>query len=60
MVRNLPYEIRMAVILRHVDGMSYGQIAKAMHCPVGTVKTHLFRGRKLLKDRLKAEGIWEV
>lgn len=60
MIRLLPHEIRMAVILRHFDGMSYDEIATIMHCPIGTVKTHLFRGRKILKDKLKAEGIWEV
>lgn len=59
-VQQLPDEMRMAIILRHVEGMSYDEIAKAMSCPVGTIKTHIFQGRKLLKDYLKDAGIWEV
>ncbi|KPU44742.1 ECF RNA polymerase sigma-E factor [Oxobacter pfennigii] len=59
-IHELPPEMRMAVILRHMKNMSYEDISKAMSCPVGTVKTYLFRGRKILKDKLKASGIWEV
>lgn len=60
MIARLPDEMKMAVILRHIQGMSYDNIAKAMSCPVGTVKTYIFRGRKILKEGLKAAGIWEV
>jgi RNA polymerase sigma-70 factor (ECF subfamily) len=59
-IQELPQEMRMAVILRHIEGMSYDEIARAMSCPVGTVKTYLFRGRRLLKDKLQSAGVWEV
>lgn len=60
LIRGLPEEMRMAVILRHVQGMHYDEIARTMSCPVGTVKTYIFRGRKILKDKLQSEGLWEV
>jgi RNA polymerase sigma-70 factor (ECF subfamily) len=60
LIRELPQEYRMAIILRHVDGLSYNEIAKAMSLPEGTIKTYLFRGRRLLKDKLQRTGILEV
>lgn len=59
-IAQLPDEVKMAVILRHIKGLSYNDIASTMDCPVGTVKTYIFRGRKLLKDKLIQKGIWEV
>lgn len=59
-IRSLPGEMKMAVILRHVENMSYDEMACAMGCPVGTVKTYLFRGRRMLKDKLFKMGVWEV
>lgn len=59
-IQNLPGDMKMAVILRHLEGMSYDNIAKAMSSPVGTVKTLLFRGRRILREQLKAAGVWEV
>ena len=59
-IRELPEEMRMAIILRHVKGMSYSEIGEAMSCPVGTVKTYIFRGRTLLKNSLKLKGVWEI
>lgn len=59
-IAQLPDEVKMAVILRHIKGLSYNEIASTMDCPVGTVKTYIFRGRKLLKDKLIQKGIWEV
>ncbi len=59
-IRELPYEIRIAVILRHVKGMSYSEIGELMSCPMGTVKTHIYRGRTLLKNILKSKGVWEI
>lgn len=60
MIKELPKDLRMVLILRHMEDMSYDEISKAMACPVGTVKTHLFRGRKILKDKLQSAGIWGV
>lgn len=60
MINNLPCEMRMAVILRHIENMRYEDIARTMAVPLGTVKTLIFRGRKILKENLKTAGILEV
>jgi RNA polymerase sigma-70 factor (ECF subfamily) len=59
-IKELPSEVKMAVILRHIKGLSYNEISELMQCPVGTVKTYIYRGRKLLKDSLVKKGVWEV
>lgn len=48
----LPPKYRAALILRHIQDLSYEEIADVMRAPIGTVKTHLFRARALLKERL--------
>src|SRR6185295_18341814 len=48
-VRDLPEEFRTPLILFHVDGMKYADIARAMECPVGTVRSRLFEARERLK-----------
>jgi RNA polymerase sigma-70 factor (ECF subfamily) len=48
-VRELPEELRTTLVLFHVDGMSYADIARAMECPVGTVRSRLFEARGRLK-----------
>jgi RNA polymerase sigma-70 factor (ECF subfamily) len=45
-------EYRTAILLRHVEGYAYEEIAEAMDLPLGTVKTYLHRARKELKDTL--------
>jgi RNA polymerase sigma-70 factor (ECF subfamily) len=56
----LPDDFRTAVVLCDVNGLSYKEIAEIMGCPVGTVMSRLFRGRKLLAGALRefaqAEG----
>lgn len=59
-IRELPNEVKMAVLLRHIKELSYNEISELMECPVGTVKTYIYRGRKLLKDSLIKKGVWEV
>ena len=59
-VSTLPANERMAVILRHFDERSYDEIAGLMDRPVGTIKTYLYRGRRMIRDKLKQEGFWEV
>ena len=49
----LPADFRTAVVLCDVDGLSYKEIAEVMDCPVGTVMSRLFRGRRLLEASLK-------
>ena len=48
----LPPKYRHALVLRHLQELSYEEIADVMRMPIGTVKTHLFRARALLKERL--------
>ncbi len=52
-IESLPEEIKKAVILREYEGLSYEEIAELMDCPVGTVRSRIFRGRGILKSALK-------
>jgi RNA polymerase sigma-70 factor (ECF subfamily) len=49
----LPEEFRAAVVLRDVEGMDYEQISRVLELPVGTVKSRLYRGRCMLREKLK-------
>ena len=49
---DLPYDFREAVVMCDVIGLSYDEIAKAVEAPIGTVRSRIHRGRKLLKERL--------
>lgn len=51
-ILELPERYRRAVILRHMVGMSIDEIAEMLSIPSGTVKTHLYRARAILRDRL--------
>ena len=53
-IRGLPDEYRTAASLYFMDDMSYQQIARTLSCPVGTVRSRLHRGRKLLKHSLRS------
>ena len=53
-VSALPPKLRMTVLLRYFDDLSYEQIATALKCSMGTVASRLSRGHKLLAERLKA------
>ena len=52
-VSALPPKFRIAVLLRYFDDLSYDQMAKALHCSIGTVASRLSRGHKILAERLK-------
>jgi RNA polymerase sigma-70 factor (ECF subfamily) len=52
-LHELPTLQRSVVILRHIDGLSTKQVSAILRCSEGTVKTHLYRGLKKLKERLK-------
>jgi len=56
-MKQLPARYRMVLMLRHLQEMSYEEIAEVLTMPVGTVKTHLFRARNLLKERLLAQHL---
>jgi RNA polymerase sigma-70 factor (ECF subfamily) len=49
----LPEELRSAIQLRELEGMSYDEIAKLMDCPIGTVRSRIFRAREAIAERLK-------
>lgn len=49
---SLPSDFRMTVILADIEGMSYEEISRTMNCSLGTVRSRLHRGRKLLRSRL--------
>ncbi len=55
----LPADFRTAVVLCDVEGLSYKEIADAMDCPVGTVMSRLFRGRRLLEAQLRSFAVAE-
>lgn len=58
-LEQLPEDFRTAVILCDMQGLSYKEIAEIMECPVGTVMSRLFRGRKLLAAALREFAVAE-
>lgn len=52
-IQHLPKELRTAITLRELDGMSYEEIAAIMSCPVGTVRSRIFRAREAIERRIK-------
>jgi RNA polymerase sigma-70 factor, ECF subfamily len=52
-MEQLPEDLRTAIVLRELDGLSYEEIAEAMDCPVGTVRSRIFRAREAIDKRLK-------
>jgi len=51
-IDKLPEEMRTAIMLREFEGMSYEEIAEAMDCPVGTVRSRIFRAREAIDNKL--------
>ena len=49
----LPEELRQAITLREIDGLSYEEIAEAMSCPIGTVRSRIFRAREAISEKVK-------
>lgn len=49
----LPEDLRTAIALREIDGLSYEEIAQAMDCPIGTVRSRIFRAREAIATRLR-------
>lgn len=52
-IESLPEDFRRAVVMADLEDKSYKEIAEAMDCPLGTVMSRLYRGRKLLRDQLE-------
>lgn len=58
---HLPAKYRAVLVLRHLQEMTYEEMAEILAVPIGTIKTHLFRARNLLKERLEAfEREWKA
>ncbi|HWS11198.1 MAG TPA: RNA polymerase sigma factor RpoE [Rhodocyclaceae bacterium] len=49
----LPEELRTAIMLREIEGLSYEEIATIMECPIGTVRSRIFRAREAVAERLR-------
>lgn len=62
-IESLPEDFRSAVVMADIEDLSYKEIADRMGCPIGTVMSRLFRGRKMLREKLrdyaKEKGIAE-
>ncbi len=52
-IQDLPEDLRTAITLRELEGLSYEDIATAMDCPVGTVRSRIFRAREAIDTKLK-------
>ncbi len=52
-IKELPDDLRTAILLREMDGMSYEDIAITMGCPIGTVRSRIFRAREAIDEKLK-------
>ncbi|SDG98127.1 RNA polymerase sigma factor RpoE [Nitrosomonas sp. Nm132] len=49
----LPEELRTAIVLREIEGLSYEEIASIMNCPIGTVRSRIFRAREAIAEKLR-------
>lgn len=52
-IKNLPEDLRTAVTLREFEGLSYEEIAEVMDCPVGTVRSRIFRAREAIDEKIR-------
>ena len=54
-VEDLPEELRTAITLRELEGLSYEEIAGIMNCPIGTVRSRIFRAREAIAEKLRPQ-----
>jgi len=52
-IEALSEDLRQAIVLREIEGLSYEEIATVMNCPIGTVRSRIFRARDAIADRLR-------
>ncbi len=52
-IDNLPSELKMAIRLREMEGLTYDEIARTMDCPVGTVRSRIFRARAVIESKVQ-------
>jgi RNA polymerase sigma-70 factor, ECF subfamily len=52
-IEQLPEDLRTAIVLRELEGLSYEEIAESMQCPIGTVRSRIFRAREAIAEELR-------
>ena len=52
-IESLPEDLKTAIVLREIEGLSYEEIATMMDCPIGTVRSRIFRAREFIAERLR-------
>jgi len=52
-IDGLPEDLRTAIVLREIEGLSYEEIAESMNCPIGTVRSRIFRAREAIAEELR-------
>ena len=52
-IDELPEDLKMAITLREIEGLSYDEIAETMSCPIGTVRSRIFRARETIDEKLR-------
>ena len=52
-IQALSEDLRQAIVLREIEGLSYEEIADVMNCPIGTVRSRIFRARESIAERLR-------
>ena len=52
-INELPEDLKMAITLREIEGLSYDEIAETMSCPIGTVRSRIFRARETIDEKLR-------
>ena len=57
-IHNLDIDTKTAFTLREIEGRSYNEIAKILNCPIGTVRSRIFRARQLILEFINKENIF--
>ena len=52
-IEELPEDLKMAITLREIEGLSYEEISETMSCPIGTVRSRIFRARETIDEKLR-------
>ena len=55
-IERLPEELKTAIVLRELEGLSYEEIAETMNCPIGTVRSRIFRAREAIAEELRPDS----
>jgi RNA polymerase sigma-70 factor, ECF subfamily len=52
-IERLPEDLKTAIVLRELEGLSYEEISETMNCPIGTVRSRIFRAREAIAEELR-------